>query len=77
MSLTKGEIEDTQVIVVTPEKWDIITRKSGASRGGGNTAAWWREGCAGLPARHPSRLQHTCSALWPSCTAPCSAASLL
>jgi pre-mRNA-splicing helicase BRR2 len=29
MSLTKGEIEDTQVIVVTPEKWDIITRKSG------------------------------------------------
>ena len=29
MSLTKSEIEDTQVIVVTPEKWDIITRKSG------------------------------------------------
>lgn len=32
MSLTKGEIEETQVIVVTPEKWDIITRKSGAAR---------------------------------------------
>jgi hypothetical protein len=30
MSLTKQEIEDTQLIVVTPEKWDIITRKSGA-----------------------------------------------
>lgn len=29
MSLTKSEIEETQVIVVTPEKWDIITRKSG------------------------------------------------
>ena len=29
MSLTKSEIEATQVIVVTPEKWDIITRKSG------------------------------------------------
>lgn len=29
MSLTKQEIEDTQVIIVTPEKWDIITRKSG------------------------------------------------
>ena len=35
MSLTKGEIEDTQVIVVTPEKWDIITRKSGEQRVGG------------------------------------------
>lgn len=29
MSLTKREIELTQVIVTTPEKWDIITRKSG------------------------------------------------
>ena len=29
MSLTKSEIEETQVIVVTPETWDIITRKSG------------------------------------------------
>ncbi len=29
MNLTKAEIEDTQMIVVTPEKWDIITRKSG------------------------------------------------
>lgn len=29
MSLTKQEIDETQVIVVTPEKWDIITRKSG------------------------------------------------
>ena len=35
MSLTKGEIEETQVIVVTPEKWDIITRKSGEQRVGG------------------------------------------
>lgn len=29
MNLTKSEIEDTQIIVTTPEKWDIITRKSG------------------------------------------------
>jgi replicative superfamily II helicase len=36
MSLTKQEIEDTQVIIVTPEKWDIITRKSGALRLGGS-----------------------------------------
>ncbi|KAG2296108.1 hypothetical protein Bca52824_042777 [Brassica carinata] len=28
-SLTQKEIEETQVIVTTPEKWDIITRKSG------------------------------------------------
>lgn len=28
ISLSKAEIEDSQVIVVTPEKWDIITRKS-------------------------------------------------
>eukprot|EP00457_Paulinella_chromatophora_P000104 gb/GEZN01000104.1/.p1 GENE.gb/GEZN01000104.1/~~gb/GEZN01000104.1/.p1 ORF type:complete len:2168 (+),score=390.44 gb/GEZN01000104.1/:405-6908(+) len=28
-SLTKAQIEETQVIVATPEKWDIITRKSG------------------------------------------------
>ena len=27
-TLTRAEIEDTQVIVTTPEKWDIITRKS-------------------------------------------------
>lgn len=27
--LTKAQIADTQVIVTTPEKWDIITRKSG------------------------------------------------
>ncbi|CAA7040048.1 unnamed protein product [Microthlaspi erraticum] len=28
-SLTGKEIEETQIIVTTPEKWDIITRKSG------------------------------------------------
>jgi activating signal cointegrator complex subunit 3 len=32
MQLTKREIEETQVIVTTPEKWDVITRKS--SEGG-------------------------------------------
>lgn len=29
ISLTKSQIEDTQIIVTTPEKWDIVTRKSG------------------------------------------------
>ncbi len=29
MQLSKEQIKDTQVIVSTPEKWDIITRKSG------------------------------------------------
>lgn len=27
--LTKREIQETQVLVVTPEKWDVVTRKSG------------------------------------------------
>jgi pre-mRNA-splicing helicase BRR2 len=31
-SLTKGQIADTQLIVTTPEKWDIITRKAGDQR---------------------------------------------
>eukprot|EP01105_Mastigella_eilhardi_P003553 TRINITY_DN145_c0_g1_i1.p1 TRINITY_DN145_c0_g1~~TRINITY_DN145_c0_g1_i1.p1 ORF type:complete len:2180 (+),score=716.66 TRINITY_DN145_c0_g1_i1:39-6578(+) len=29
VNLTKQEIAETQVIVTTPEKWDIVTRKSG------------------------------------------------
>lgn len=28
-NLTKQQIEDTQIIVTTPEKWDIVTRKAG------------------------------------------------
>ena len=28
MQLTKKEIEETQIIITTPEKWDVITRKS-------------------------------------------------
>jgi len=27
--LTKAQIDETQIIVTTPEKWDIVTRKSG------------------------------------------------
>ncbi len=27
--MSKQQIEETQIIVATPEKWDIITRKSG------------------------------------------------
>eukprot|EP01119_Soliformovum_irregulare_P015903 TRINITY_DN4546_c1_g1_i2.p1 TRINITY_DN4546_c1_g1~~TRINITY_DN4546_c1_g1_i2.p1 ORF type:complete len:1649 (-),score=558.98 TRINITY_DN4546_c1_g1_i2:15-4961(-) len=29
MQLTKKELTETQIIVTTPEKWDVITRKSG------------------------------------------------
>lgn len=29
MHLTKAQIEETQIIVSTPEKWDIVTRKAG------------------------------------------------
>eukprot|EP00392_Amoebophrya_sp_AT5.2_P002472 g2477.t1 len=31
-SLSKAQIAKTQILVTTPEKWDIITRKSGDSR---------------------------------------------
>ena len=27
MQLTKQEIQATQIIVTTPEKWDVVTRK--------------------------------------------------
>ena len=27
MQLTKKEIAETQIIVTTPEKWDVVTRK--------------------------------------------------
>lgn len=27
MQLTKQEISETQIIVTTPEKWDVVTRK--------------------------------------------------
>lgn len=27
MQLTKVEIAETQIIVTTPEKWDVVTRK--------------------------------------------------
>lgn len=27
MQLTKKEIQETQMIVTTPEKWDVVTRK--------------------------------------------------
>ncbi|KAJ1843281.1 activating signal cointegrator 1 complex subunit 3, partial [Coemansia sp. RSA 2703] len=29
MQLTKAEVQATQVIVTTPEKWDVVTRKAG------------------------------------------------
>jgi len=32
VNLTKAQIDETQIIVTTPEKWDIITRKAGDQR---------------------------------------------
>lgn len=29
MQLTKTEIMQTQMLVTTPEKWDVVTRKAG------------------------------------------------
>lgn len=29
MQLSKQEVEGSQVIVTTPEKWDVVTRKGG------------------------------------------------
>ena len=37
-SLTRAEIAAAQVIVTTPEKWDIITRKAGGERAAPHTA---------------------------------------
>lgn len=37
MKLTKKEIDETGVIVTTPEKWDVVTRK-GAGSGDGEVA---------------------------------------
>jgi replicative superfamily II helicase len=28
MSMTKAEIQETHIIVATPEKWDVVTRKT-------------------------------------------------
>ncbi len=32
MQLSKKEMAETQMIVTTPEKWDVITRKGGEVR---------------------------------------------
>lgn len=37
MKLTKKEVDETGVIVTTPEKWDVVTRK-GAGAGDGDVA---------------------------------------
>ena len=29
MQLTKSEISATQMLITTPEKWDVVTRKTG------------------------------------------------
>jgi replicative superfamily II helicase len=29
MQLTRAEVDDANVIVTTPEKWDVVTRKGG------------------------------------------------
>ncbi|GAW10525.1 Sec63-domain-containing protein [Lentinula edodes] len=32
--MTKDQIRETQIIVTTPEKWDVVTRKGGSAGGG-------------------------------------------
>lgn len=32
MQLTKKEIAETQMLVTTPEKWDVITRKGAGNK---------------------------------------------
>ncbi|KAJ3766129.1 P-loop containing nucleoside triphosphate hydrolase protein, partial [Lentinula raphanica] len=32
--MTKQQIQETQIIVTTPEKWDVVTRKGGEGGGG-------------------------------------------
>ena len=39
MQLTRREAEEANLIVTTPEKWDVITRKAGAGEGGLATSA--------------------------------------
>lgn len=29
ITLSKAEVDETQIIITTPEKWDVITRKAG------------------------------------------------
>lgn len=43
MQMTKAEIAETQIIVTTPEKWDVVTRKP---TGEGELAAVRYEKCA-------------------------------
>ncbi|KAJ4471946.1 Sec63-domain-containing protein [Lentinula lateritia] len=33
--MTKDQMRETQIIVTTPEKWDVVTRKGGSAGGGG------------------------------------------
>jgi len=37
MQLTKKELAETQIIVTTPEKWDVVTRKTGGDAGSSGT----------------------------------------
>ena len=41
MQLTKKELAETQMIVTTPEKWDVITRKGGDVRCAAVHAQGW------------------------------------
>lgn len=46
MQLTKRELAETQMIVTTPEKWDVITRKVrwGVRKGDGTGHLMKRQG---------------------------------
>jgi len=58
MQLTKAEIAETQIIVTTPEKWDVVTRKP---TGEGEIASvsinsWCCEECTNLKSRQSNSL---------------------
>lgn len=52
MQLTRAEIARTQVIVTTPEKWDVVTRKP---TGEGELSSV----CANLDFRNPDLIALT------------------
>jgi pre-mRNA-splicing helicase BRR2 len=41
VSLTRQEVEAAQIVVTTPEKWDVVTRRGEDAGGGGGAGGGW------------------------------------
>ena len=69
MQLTKKEMAETQMIVTTPEKWDVITRKVGGRGWAGRCRAAGLGGLCGFPHQHcctyGGSRERGCTAPWP------------